>query len=110
MLAGAIGSGAGDPDADGLMAAGTMWLRERLDRQTHHLADLQRPADVGISQQQAEFLAAIAPGFRRPYLLRLKVKRDILIPRPHMERREQGKKPFSNSVEFDRPRKFWIVR
>jgi hypothetical protein len=71
-----------------------MWHRERLDRQAYRLADLQRPADVGIWQQQAEFLAAIAPGFRRPYLLRLKAKRDILIPRPHMERREHGSKAF----------------
>src|SRR5664279_6331475 len=37
----------GDPDADALMAAGTMWHRERLDRQACRLADLRRPADVG---------------------------------------------------------------
>jgi hypothetical protein len=38
-----------------------MWHRECLDRQAYRLADLQRPADVGIWQQQAAFLAAIAP-------------------------------------------------
>jgi hypothetical protein len=38
-----------------------MWHRERLDRQACRLADLQRPADVGIWQQQPEFLAAMAP-------------------------------------------------
>ena len=39
-------------------------------------------ADAGVWPQQAEFLAAIARGFRQPYLLRLKVKRDISIPDP----------------------------
>jgi hypothetical protein len=84
-----------------------MWHRERLDRQAYRLADLQRPADVGIWQQQAAFLAAIAPGFRRPYFLRLKAKRDILIPRHHMERIEHVS---TDSVKFDLPRKFMIVR
>jgi hypothetical protein len=36
--------------------------RERLDRHACGLADPQRAADVGVRQQQAEFLAAIARG------------------------------------------------
>ena len=39
-----------------------MGHRQLLHRRAHHLADLQRPLGVGVRQQQAELLAAIAAG------------------------------------------------